>query len=74
MFPWSETEGRKEMFHDMKEIAELNINEECIIQLKSKIGNLRNSEIVSDRDAIGNVLKDGRKWKAINEVENENTP
>ena len=61
MSPVSEMADREKMWRGLIEIGELNINEECIIQLKSKIGNLRNSEIVSDRDAIGNVLKDGRK-------------
>ena len=35
----------------MGEIEELNINEECVIESKSKIEELRHKEIISDRTA-----------------------
>ena len=47
--PVSEKEGKRKTSHDLEEIEELNINEECIIGWKSKIGELINKGIMSDR-------------------------
>ena len=58
MFPSTEMVDRKQTLRDVQEIEELDINEECIIGLESKIGNLRNSEVISDRNESRHIEKD----------------
>ena len=74
MFPGREMEDRENMMHDLQEIKELNINEECVILTKSKIEQLRNLEIAIARTESENILKGAGARNAINKFENENTP
>ena len=46
------------MFRDVEEIVELNINEECIIELKPKIAVFENKIIISDRTATQSIIKE----------------
>ena len=57
MFPSKEIEGRTKFLHDLKEIEELSINEECIIEIEERIANLQNWGFVSGRNSSVDICK-----------------
>ena len=64
-FPRKRNGDQKKMWRDLGEIDALNINEECVVELKSGIAELRNSEIISDISGSGNILKAQEERKSV---------
>ena len=62
-FPGIAKAERKRMLRDMGEIGELNIIEECTIGSESKIGELQNKLIISDRTASQTIVKEKKNTK-----------
>ena len=63
MFPSNEIADNRKILRDLKEIGELSINEERIIETEAKIANLQNSDAISDRNAIVYEERTERTWR-----------
>ena len=58
MFPSNEIEDRKEIPNGLKEIGDLSINGDCIIEIEEIIAYLENQEAISGRNRSVNIGKE----------------